>query len=88
MRKDGLRAVALRSSWFSEFVACVDKASAAGDRVGKSGRPLTLKGSAFHRITPECMMGGDIDGEGGESIYGRFFEGKKRTQPLPSLLQT
>ena len=50
----------------------------AGEKgVGKSGKPLHFKGSAFHRIIPSFMIqGGDFtlgDGRGGESIYGEKF---------------
>ncbi len=46
--------------------------------VGKKGKPLHFKGSAFHRIIPKFMcQGGDIttgNGTGGESIYGEQFD--------------
>jgi hypothetical protein len=44
---------------------------------GKSGQPLSLKGSPFHRVISGFMaQGGDItlgNGMGGESIYGENF---------------
>eukprot|EP00927_Polykrikos_kofoidii_P048320 TRINITY_DN4256_c0_g1_i1.p1 TRINITY_DN4256_c0_g1~~TRINITY_DN4256_c0_g1_i1.p1 ORF type:complete len:462 (-),score=82.64 TRINITY_DN4256_c0_g1_i1:129-1514(-) len=49
-----------------------------GERgIGRMGRPLHFKGSAFHRVIPGFMcQGGDFtvgNGTGGESIYGAKF---------------
>eukprot|EP00218_Dolichomastix_sp_CCMP3274_P011192 CAMPEP_0170145202 /NCGR_PEP_ID=MMETSP0033_2-20121228/16380_1 /TAXON_ID=195969 /ORGANISM="Dolichomastix tenuilepis, Strain CCMP3274" /LENGTH=174 /DNA_ID=CAMNT_0010381741 /DNA_START=25 /DNA_END=549 /DNA_ORIENTATION=- len=57
--------------------------------MGKMGKPLHFKGSAFHRIIPDFMcQGGDFtagNGTGGESIYGAKFADenfvKKHTGP-------
>jgi len=54
------------------------KCLCTGEKVGKSGKSLHYMSTKFHRIIPNFMIqGGDItnmDGTGGESIYGGKFD--------------
>jgi peptidylprolyl isomerase len=55
------------------------RALCIGDRVSqRTGKPLSYKGSPFHRVIPHFMLqGGDFtsgNGRGGESIYGQRFD--------------
>ncbi|CAI0540693.1 unnamed protein product [Linum tenue] len=74
------------------FGKAVPKTVVGEKGIGKSGKPLTYKGSSFHRIIPSFMIqGGDFthgDGRGGESIYGEKFadENFKLKHTGPGLL--
>ena len=60
--------------------------------VGKSGKPLNLKGRSFHRVIPSSIsLGGNFtrgNGTGGESIYGMKFvdESSKLKRDSPGVL--
>ncbi len=60
--------------------------------VGKAGKPLFYKGCPFHRVITDFMaQGGDftnMNGTGGESIYGAKFpdENFTRKHNIPYLL--
>jgi cyclophilin family peptidyl-prolyl cis-trans isomerase len=60
--------------------------------MGTQGKPLSYKGSVFHRVIPGFMLqGGDFtlgNGRGGESIYGGRFddEGFPFKHTVPYLL--
>ena len=63
--------------------------------MGKSGKPLSFKGSSFHRVIQGFMaQGGDFtrgNGTGGESIYGEkfadeSFKGKAGNHAGPGIL--
>lgn len=51
------------------------KSLCVGDKKGANGEVLTFKKNSFHRIIKGFMMqGGDVNGKGGESIYGPQFD--------------
>jgi peptidylprolyl isomerase len=46
--------------------------------LGKAKNGMTYKGCTFHKLNKGISLeGGDIDGNGGSSIYGRIYKGEK-----------
>ncbi|CEL53205.1 peptidyl-prolyl isomerase D (cyclophilin D) [Rhizoctonia solani AG-1 IB] len=78
----GKPAVRVVYSLFSDLVPKTAenfRALCTGEKgIGKSGKPLSYEGCAFHRVIKGFMIqGGDFtagNGTGGESIYGEKFE--------------
>lgn len=64
--------------------ACANFAELCGGFVNKQGVELRYAGTSFHRYVPGfCLQGGDVNGRGGDSIYGGMFKDEKPGLKLP-----
>ena len=58
--------------------ACLNFAELCAGWLNKQGVRYTYVGTAFHRyVKGFCLQGGDVNGRGGDSIYGGAFKDEK-----------